>query len=107
VDRKCTLEQKQQNKTVFYDIYEFQAAASKIPAFCNVPDHTTFTYDYNGKFSNPADYMIGIDCKTGELRYFTDYFVQFKRATKNPQPNLQEYLNSDYVTIWTFYPKRT
>ena len=88
-------------------MYEFQSAIRKTPAYCSVLDHTTFTYDYNGKFSSPGDYILGIDCKTDEIKFFTDYFVQFKRAIQNPKPTLQEYLNSDYVTIWTFYPKRT
>lgn len=86
---------------------EFQSAARKIIVFCNAFDHTTFTYDYNGRFPSSIDYILGIDCKTGEVRFFTDYFVQFKRAIDNPYPTLEEYLNSDYLTIWTFYPKRT
>lgn len=102
----CTLEQKQANKTVFLNMNELQKALSKIPAPCDIPNHTTFTYDYEGKFASPTDYIVGIDCGTGEKKSFPGYFIEFKRAIKNPKPTKQDYMNSNYVTIWTFYPKR-
>lgn len=41
--------------------------AEKIPALCsiNMANHKKFTFDYNGEFTDPEDFIIGIDCKTG------------------------------------------
>ena len=49
---------------------EFQKAASKIPSLCDVNNHTTFTYDYEGKFAAASDYITGIDCVTGKVEKF-------------------------------------
>lgn len=106
VNGACTLEQKQENKTVFLNLIEFQKAASKLVAVCDIPNHTTFTYDYDGKIASPTDYIAGIDCRTGAKQTFNAYFVEFKRAIKNAHPTHDEYVNSNYVTVWTFYPKR-
>ncbi len=79
----------------------------RIPALCTINDHNTFTYSYDGSIAAPSDYINGIDCKTGQVQRFPSYFVQFKRAIRNSKPSLNTYLNSDYVTFWTFYPKRS
>jgi hypothetical protein len=107
VNNACTLEQKQQNKTVFLNLTEFQKAASRIPCSCDLSNHTSFTYDYNGQIASASEYIAGIDCRSGQKLMFPAYFVEFKRAIKNPHPVQSEYMNSNFVTIWTFYPKRS
>ncbi len=79
---------------------------SKVPFMCDVSNHTSFTYDYDGSFAAASDFIQGIDCRTGAKAAFNGYFVEFKRAIKNSTPTQAQYLASDYVTIWTFYPKR-
>ena len=88
------------------NLAELQKTAAKIPAVCDIPNRTTFTYDYDGKIASPTDYIQGIDCKTGVKQTFNGYFVEFKRAIKNAKPTHNDYLNSNYVTFWTLYPKR-
>ena len=85
---------------------EFQKALSNIPAICNVADKTTFTYDYTGAIASPSDYIWGIDCRSNEKKQYPGYFSQFKRTIKNSNPTSEQYLNSNYVTIWTLYPAR-
>jgi hypothetical protein len=54
---------------------ELQKAASHIPSLCDIPNRTTFTYDFDGKIASPTDFIIGIDCKTGIKQSFPAYFV--------------------------------
>ncbi len=88
------------------NLYEFQKTLNLVPVSCDIGNRTTFTYSYDGKIASASDYIQGIDCKTGQRLSFSTYFIQFKRAIPDAYPTHQQYLNSNHVTIWTFYPKR-
>ena len=42
---------------------------------CDISNHTSFTYDYDGSFAAASDFIQGIDCKTGAKAAFNGYFV--------------------------------
>jgi len=57
------------------------------------------------KIASPADYIKGIDCRSGTVRKYSRVFSLYRRSINKRYPSADEYLASNYVTLWTFYPK--
>jgi hypothetical protein len=106
VNQQCTTEQKKENKTVFYNEAEFYKALGKDATNCTMTSTTQFNFNQDYVIPSPNDYIRGIDCVTGTVHMFNSYFVEYKRAIQKPNPTESEYMASQKVTVWTFYPKR-
>jgi hypothetical protein len=72
---------------------------------CPLGDKTTFSYDFEVKIASPTNYIKGIDCRSGTVRKYSRVFALYRRAINKRNPTSNEYLDSNHVTLWTFYPK--
>ncbi len=106
VNGKCTDYQQTEGKSVFYDWNEVTKGYKQTLAnLCPLDDRTTFSYDFEIKIASPTDYIKGIDCRSGTVRKYTRVLALYRRAINKKNPTANEYLNSNSVTLWTFYPK--
>jgi hypothetical protein len=54
VNGACTVEQRQANKTVFYNITEFIRILAQIPLQCDVQNRNLFNFDLDGKIASAS-----------------------------------------------------
>jgi hypothetical protein len=106
VNQQCTSDQKKENKTVFLNLDEFYKAMNKDTTNCTMTSTTQFNFNQDHTIAVASDYIRGIDCVTGSIHLFSSYFVEYKRAIQKSNPSQAEYMASQKVTVWTFYPKR-